>query len=90
MAPLAPKKGYVLMKGWRYSLFIAGIFGTLGLALYPIVFAPMQNPDEWNAIANAARKEALEKKNLTVENIQPGGMKVWTDPYDRPGKPGNK
>ena len=27
---------------------------------------------------------------IDQEKIQPGGMKVWSDPFDRPGKPGNK
>ena len=31
-----------------------------------------------------------EEHNIRQEEIQPGGMKVWTDPFDRPGKPGNK
>ena len=78
------------MKGWRYGLFLGGVVGAIGLALYPIMFRPMYNPEEWKTLSAAARKEALEKKNLTVEDIQPSGMKVWTDPYDRPGKPGNK
>ena len=35
-------------------------------------------------------KEIREKEGIKQENIQPGGMKVWTDPFDRAGKPGNK
>lgn len=27
---------------------------------------------------------------IKQEDIQPGNMKVWTDPFDRKGKPGNK
>ena len=34
--------------------------------------------------------EIREKEGIKQENIQPGGMKVWTDPFDRAGKPGNK
>ena len=89
MAPLTNKKGIVL-KGWRYAVFIGALFGTLGLACYPVIIQPMRNPEQWKAYSAAARKEALKKKNLTVEDIQPAHMKVWTDPYDRPGKPGNK
>ncbi len=29
-----------------------------------------------------------EQNQINKESIQPGGMKVWTDPFDRPGKPG--
>ena len=89
MAPLTPRKGIVL-KGWRYAVFVGACFGSIGLALYPIIIQPWQNPEPWKAYSAAARKETLRKKNQTVEDIQPGHMKVWTDPYDRPGKPGNK
>lgn len=89
MAPLQPHKGVVL-KGWRYAAFLGTLVGSIGLALYPIIIEPMRNPEPWKAYSAAARKEALAKKNLTVEDIQPAHMKVWTDPYDRPGKPGNK
>ena len=50
----------------------------------------MQNQEEWKAYSAAARKEFLEKHNKTVDEIQPAGMRVWSDPFDRPGKPGNK
>jgi len=92
MAPFqgrGPPHG-VVMKGWRYGLFLGAVFGSIGLASYVSIFAPMQNQDQWKAYSEAARKASLEKKNLTVEDIQPSGMKVWTDPFDRPGKPGNK
>ena len=83
------KKG-TLLKGWRFAAFLGAIFGTVGLAIYPIIIAPMRNPEQWKTISAHGRKEALEKKNLKVEDIQPSNMKVWTDPFDRPGKPGNK
>ena len=84
-----PKKGIALV-GWKYGVFIASMFGAVGLALYPIVFKPMQNQEDWKAYSAAARKEFLEKHNKSVEDIQPAGMRVWSDPFDRPGKPGNK
>ena len=34
--------------------------------------------------------EARSKAGIKQEDIQPGGMKVWSDPFDRPGKPGHK
>ena len=50
----------------------------------------MKNQAEWREYSAAARKEFFDKHNKTVDEIQPSNMKVWTDPFDRPGKPGNK
>lgn len=72
--------------GWRFAAFVGAIFGAVGLAIYPIIIAPMRNPTEWQDISKKIRKEA----KIEQENVQPGGMKVWTDPFDRPGKPGHK
>jgi len=86
---MSGKKAATLV-GWKYGVFIGAMFGSVGLALYPIVFAPMKNQAEWREYSAAARKEFFDKHNKTVDEIQPSNMKVWTDPFDRPGKPGNK
>jgi len=74
------------LTGWRYAAFIGAFVGAIGLALYPIVISPMRSPEPWQKMS----KEMRESRNIKQEDIQPGGMKVWTDPFDRPGKPGNK
>lgn len=38
----------MILKGWRYTAFIGGIVGTIGLALYPIIVSPMINPDQYS------------------------------------------
>ena len=43
-------------------------------------------PEKWKKIS----KEVRDGAGIKPEDIQPGNMKVWTDPFDRPGKPGNK
>ncbi|XP_066248776.1 small integral membrane protein 20 [Euwallacea similis] len=63
--------------GWRYALFIGGLVGALGLASYPIIVDPMINPEKWKKIQERTRS------NIKQEDIQPGNMKVWTDPFDR-------
>ena len=75
--------------GKRYSRLtsqITTLHNFQGLTLYPIIIAPMMNPEPWKQMSEDARKRA----NIKQEDIQPGNMKVWTDPFDRPGKPGNK
>ena len=72
------------LTGWRFAAFFAAIVGAIGITIYPIIIAPMQNPEKWQQISKENRR------GLKQEDIQPGNMKVWTDPFDRPGKPGNK
>jgi len=76
------RKGFVL-KGWRYGVFVGSIVGFIGAAIYPIIISPYLYPDKWKQASKAIR----EQNNIKQENIQPGGMKVWTDPFDRPSKP---
>lgn len=76
----------VKLKGWRFAAFVGALFGSISAYLYPIVVAPMRNPDEWKQMSEDNRRA----KGIKQENIQPGNMKVWSDPFDRPGKPGNK
>jgi len=73
-------------EGIRFVAGLGAFVGAIALTLYPIIISPMRNPEPWKQISETVRKEA----NIKQEDIQPGGMKVWTDPYDRPGKPGNK
>jgi len=75
-----------ILKGWRFAGFIGSIVGAIGLAIYPIIISPYMYPEKWKKISREVREEA----GIKQENIQPGNMKVWTDPFDRPGKPGNK
>ncbi|XP_038057169.1 small integral membrane protein 20-like [Patiria miniata] len=59
----------------RNSLIIAGLVGFIGLALYPIVVSPMVNPKKWQKVQKETRK------GIDQAGIQPGGMRVWSDPF---------
>ena len=41
--------------GWRYALFIGGMFGAVGAACYPIIIAPMYNPEPWKKMSKEFR-----------------------------------
>ncbi|XP_018573879.1 small integral membrane protein 20 [Anoplophora glabripennis] len=66
-----------VLKGWRYVAVIGGLVGAIGIAIYPIIIDPMLNPDKYKKI------QAVTRANIRQEDIQPGNMKVWTDPFDR-------
>lgn len=61
-----------MLKGWKYAGFIAGVVGFIGLAIYPIVIAPMLNTDKYSKNANRVVNEStyfnflLQKKSKNV------------------------
>jgi len=56
-----------------YGVFI----GLLSATLYPIVIHPIMNTEYYKKLQNENRK------GINQEEIQPGNMKVWSDPFDR-------
>jgi len=68
------------LTGWRFAAFFGLCIGAIGATIYPIIIAPMYDAEKWNKISNENRK------GIKQENIQPGNMKVWSDPFDRPSK----
>ncbi|KAK9739817.1 protein of unknown function (DUF4538) [Popillia japonica] len=66
-----------LLIGWRFGALIGGLVGLIGLAVYPAVIYPMLHIDEYKEI------QKQNRKGLKQEDIQPGNMKVWSDPFDR-------
>ncbi|XP_038218857.1 small integral membrane protein 20 [Zerene cesonia] len=73
----------VFNKRWRFATLIGGLVGLIGLTLYPIAVSPMMDSSKYKEIQKVTRK------NIKQEEIQPGNMKVWTDPFDRK-KPQNE
>ena len=72
------------LKGWRFAGFVGSIVAAVAVACYPIIISPYLYPEKWKQMS----KEIRDKEGIKQENIQPGGMKVWKDPFDRAGKPG--
>ncbi|BFZ24426.1 hypothetical protein BsWGS_27466 [Bradybaena similaris] len=61
---------------WKSSLVVCAIIGGLAAATYPIIIAPYLNPKPWKEI------QRIGREGIDREKIQPGGMKVWTDPFN--------
>jgi len=74
------------MTGWMYGAFIGAVVGSIGLAIYPVIIHPYIYPEEWQKLSKKNREDA----NIRQQDIQPGGMKVWSDPFDRDVKPADK
>ncbi|EFX89256.1 hypothetical protein DAPPUDRAFT_126724 [Daphnia pulex] len=68
----------VLLKGWKYAAMVGTVVGAIGLAIYPIIVSPMMNPEPYK------KQQAVNRSGIKQEEVQPGNMKVWSDPFARP------
>ncbi|CAH0393179.1 unnamed protein product [Bemisia tabaci] len=63
-----------VLKKWG---FVAGFAAVITLCMWPIAISPMFWPEKYQEIQKKGRA------GLDIEKIQPGGMKVWEDPFGR-------
>lgn len=61
----------------KTGIFIGGFVAFTLAALYPAVIYPKLHPEVFQQIQNETRKD------IKREEIQPGNMKVWSDPFSR-------
>lgn len=61
----------------KTGIFIAGFTAFTLAALYPVVVFPKLHPEVYKEIQTETRKD------IKQEDIQPGNMKVWSDPFSR-------
>ncbi|XP_046369387.1 small integral membrane protein 20-like [Haliotis rufescens] len=61
----------------RNVLVLGALVGGICVTLYPIMVQPFMHPEEWQKIQKTARA------GIDRESIQPGGMKVWSNPFDK-------
>ncbi|XP_055601009.1 small integral membrane protein 20 [Uranotaenia lowii] len=71
------------LRGSNYYMFIGSIVGIIGITCYPIIVEPMINPEQYRKV------QKVNRSSVKQEEIQPGNMRVWSDPFkpreDRPG-----
>ncbi|ODM99525.1 Small integral membrane protein 20 [Orchesella cincta] len=68
------------LTGWKFGAFVAVLVGAVGLTIYPIIISPMINPEPYK------RAQRHTRQGIKQEEIQPGNMKVWSDPFGRKKK----
>ncbi|KAE8744029.1 hypothetical protein FOCC_FOCC009313, partial [Frankliniella occidentalis] len=57
------------------KLVTVGIVAALGLASYGVIIYPMQHAEEYRKVQESWRAD------IDRDKIQPGGMRVWSDPF---------
>ncbi|KAL3878528.1 hypothetical protein ACJMK2_030890 [Sinanodonta woodiana] len=58
---------------WVPVAFVCGI----SAAMYPIFIHPYFFPEKWQDV------QRITRSGIEQEKIQPAGLKVWSDPFDR-------
>ncbi|KAH7644562.1 small integral membrane protein 20 [Dermatophagoides farinae] len=61
--------------GYKGALIVAGFVGTVLIALYPIFIYPYFNIEKYQ------KTQHENRKGINREEIQPGNMRVWSDPF---------
>ena len=59
-------RGGVRLAGWRFAVGLGAFLGAIGLTIYPVIIAPMMNPEPWKQVSEDIRREA----GIKQENIQ--------------------
>ncbi|XP_075705601.1 small integral membrane protein 20 [Rhinoderma darwinii] len=61
----------------KVVLIFGGFAAAVAAALYPIYYLPMAQIDEYK------KEQAANRAGVIQENVQPPGLKVWSDPFQR-------
>ncbi|XP_062431405.1 small integral membrane protein 20 [Rhea pennata] len=61
----------------RAVLIFGGFAAVVGAAFYPIYFRPLLQLEEYK------KEQSINRVGIVQENIQPPGLKVWSDPFGR-------
>ncbi|KAL8207564.1 UNVERIFIED_CONTAM: Small integral membrane protein 20 [Gekko kuhli] len=61
----------------RTALIFGGFVAVVGAAFYPIYFRPLMRPEEYK------KEQSINRAGIIQEDVQPTGLKVWSDPFGR-------
>ncbi|XP_054855596.1 small integral membrane protein 20 isoform X1 [Eublepharis macularius] len=62
---------------FRTALIFGGFVAAMGAAFYPIYFRPLMFVDQYK------KEQSINRAGIIQEDIQPAGLKVWSDPFGR-------
>ncbi|CAM2113441.1 unnamed protein product [Caretta caretta] len=61
----------------RTLLIFGGFVAVVGAAFYPIYFRPLLQVEQYR------KEQATNRSGIVQEDVQPPGLKVWSDPFGR-------
>nr|XP_017531392.1 small integral membrane protein 20 [Manis javanica] len=66
-----------MSRNLRTALIFGGFVSLIGAAFYPIYFRPLMRLEEYQ------KEQAVNRAGIVQEDVQPPGLKVWSDPFGR-------
>uniref|UniRef100_A0A2K5K8N1 Small integral membrane protein 20 n=1 Tax=Colobus angolensis palliatus TaxID=336983 RepID=A0A2K5K8N1_COLAP len=66
-----------MSRNLRTALIFGGFISLIGAAFYPIYFRPLMKLEDYK------REQAINRAGIVQEDVQPPGLKVWSDPFGR-------
>ncbi|XP_054163605.1 small integral membrane protein 20-like [Oppia nitens] len=67
----------VYMTRVRYGLLVGSFVAAVGATMYAVFLYPRQHIDYYKT------QQSKNRAAIKIDDIQPGGMRVWSDPFDR-------
>ncbi|XP_064916745.1 small integral membrane protein 20 isoform X1 [Columba livia] len=64
----------------------SGFVAVVAAAFYPIYFRPLLLPEEYKMtflFCFPEKEQSINRAGIVQEDIQPAGLKVWSDPFGR-------
>ncbi|XP_028902607.1 small integral membrane protein 20 [Ornithorhynchus anatinus] len=61
----------------RTALIFGGFVSLLGAVFYPIYFRPLSRLEDYR------KEQAINRAGIVQADVQPPGLKVWSDPFGR-------
>lgn len=77
LAPEASSLSMAAARNLRTALIFGGFISLVGAAFYPIYFRPLMRLEEYQ------KEQAVNRAGIVQEDVQPPGLKVWSDPFGR-------
>ncbi|KAM9697292.1 small integral membrane protein 20-like [Dama dama] len=65
------------VRSLRTALIFGGFNSLIGAAFYPIYFRSLMRLEE------CKKEQAINRAGIVQEDVQPPGLKVWSDPFGR-------
>ncbi|XP_073331360.1 small integral membrane protein 20 [Pagrus major] len=69
-----------MSKNARIALIFGGFVTAVAAALYPIFVYPLTHRNEYREV------QKMNRTGIKQADIQPVGVKVWSDPFKPSGK----
>ncbi|KAM3850506.1 small integral membrane protein 20 [Diretmus argenteus] len=69
-----------MSRNTRIMLIFGGFITAVAAAFYPIYYHPLSHPEDYKQI------QKVNRAGVNQADVQPVGVKIWSDPYKAASK----